>query len=821
MFKKIIFVIFFSFLLYFNANASNPEIILSNNVPLYGSGIYAFWSNNIHVEKIVFPKTGSGVWVNAQHIATGSGKVNGYFWIQSLSDISDTTLWWVTFDHGVSGSETILVQSGSSNQYIFRWFAWSKAAGWIYFWDELGLDKAIYNRTTGTVTGYGWSQNIGWIPMSGLTLVTTAPSINLPSVFAADGNKSITITSPVDIETTIDNHNNLAQTTYTTKNLSHNFQTVKPWNYDYSVEDEFWNKISWNFQVVAAIPSLVTPTISSGDKIADWTLTEKHSIEMELKDQYGNPVISVPWIKEVEVEIGFHNDVDQDQILNYWLWNAISYTSSDFLWLSWAWWNTATGSNTSWDYLVSFTSLAPTNAWYSYAAWNININKLNYKVDALWSHVWVWEVWKVDKFWWTMLESSNFAFIPAVKVDSITAIPEYIMRDIEVTFSGEIKKYSSDTITDFKVQHILDIGSNLLLSFQNIDVVWWSETKVCTGNNMTSWYIPNDINSNCYLSSNLSSNIFLSKWNLTDNYTSSFQATPKIVNVATDTFSTDYSSIVSYTINSNDIKYYSLKHTFGETINQQVKIAWIANSGFETSPDSTNKILDTTISKADLRMQIAKNVETLIKNGVSNIPSNIIYSGGTITVSNLPSWKDTIIVKWWDLIITGNITKSVLDKLNAIVVLRENGVGGNVWIKKDVQFISAIIFADGHLFSGNGSEYYSDTPMIAKDQFFIKGSVVSNNTIGWASDPAGLKCPYRFNSSTPCDEKEAKRYDLNHFRYYIDGSVGSAFEPGTWAWEIDTWPDVIDMTKTGYKAPMIVEYDNQIQLNPPKIFLNN
>lgn len=112
MLKIIIF--FFVFLgIYFQSFASTTT--LSSKTPLYGSGTYVFGTDNIHVEKIVFPKTGSGVWINAQDLYNdGNAKVQGLFWIQSLSDTSDKTLWWVTFDHGVSGSETHLVQSGST-----------------------------------------------------------------------------------------------------------------------------------------------------------------------------------------------------------------------------------------------------------------------------------------------------------------------------------------------------------------------------------------------------------------------------------------------------------------------------------------------------------------------------------------------------------------------------------------------------------------------------------------------------------------------------------------------------------------------------------
>lgn len=807
-------------------------VTLSTNTPIQWSGVYLFWDNNIFVEKIVFPQSSlktdtKRVYIDAQELEDdGITPIQWNFWIQSLSTTVDPSLWWVTFNHWVSGSETQLVQSWSSQQYVLKGFAWSKAAGWIYFWDKLNWNKAIYNRTTGTISGYGWSQNIGWIPMWGLKLVTTPPSINLPTVFAADDNKSITITSSSPLVfSTIENHNSITSTTYTSKNFHHNFQTVKPWKYDYEIKDDFENKISGTFHVVANTPETVTPIITSWTKIADGV--EKHKIQIDLKDKYNNPVIPVVWVKQVEVEIAFENDVCKNQIdtLVCW-WDAISYTGavgfSSLHYMT----NTSTGANmTDGKYEVSIDSLAPTKIAYSPAKWDIRISKLNYKISPLNAHSWVWELaGKVDVYWWTVSKSLPFSFTPAVYVNDIKTNPTRIMRDVSVIFDAEIKKPTLQTISNFSIHHILDIGSNLMMSFQWLQKNG-TETSVCTGYNSQSWYIGNG---DCYLSlPPSSSNILLSKsWNLSE-YTSSFQTTPKIVALADPNFSTDYDSKISYEISGKVIKYSSLKKTFADLIsNQEVKIAWIANNwGYEVSNVSTNKILNTSITKSDLRMQIAKNVETYTKNG---IPANIDYKTSNYTLNAWPSGKDTIIIKWWDLIITGNIIKTSSDKLNSIVILRENGVWGNIWIDKNVQFVSAIIYVDGHLLSWNGTTYYSDNlPSQAKDQLLVKWSIISNNTI-WGSSKNPYVCPYRFDASQSCDEKQSRRYDLNHFRHFISESsfwagdgVWEKFLPWTGPWEIDVWYDTIDMTNIGYsQAPMIVEYDYKIQTNPPKIFLN-
>lgn len=825
------FFLFFSFISALYAE----NITLSPNTPIQGSGVYDFWENNIFVEKIIFPFSddtadSKRVYINAQELdSLNKAQIKWNFWLQSLSVSSDPALWWVSFDHWVSWSETYLTQIGTSQQYLLNWFAWSKAVGWIYFWDRLGANKPIYNRDTGEITGYGWSENIGWIPMLWLRLITTAPEINIPTVFEANNSKNIVIISPaITINSKIENHNNPTFSLYNTKNFTHNFQTVKPWNYEYEISDGFGNKLSWDFRVVANRPQIVTPIVTSWDKIADGV--EKHKIKIELKDTYGNPVISVPWIKQVEVEIKLHNDVCMDQIdTPVCLWDAISY--SDSIWFGYLHYtnNSATGSNsTDGKYELSMSSFAPTEKGYSYALGNINIDTLDYKIIPLNGYTWVGELSlgsKVDIYWGSMAQGEKLSFTPAVYVDNIIPNSTRIMRDVSVIFDADIKKSTLESISNFKIHHILDVGNNLMMSFQSIQKNG-TEILLCTGNNTQTGYVWND---ECDLSiPSASSNILLLKTGPLSQYTSSFQATPKIVALADPNFSSDYSSKIEYKISGKTIRFLSLNKSFSDLIsNQEVKIAWIANSwGYEVSNISTNKILSTSITKADLRMQIAKNVEMYTKNG---IPSHIEFKNTNYTLNTWPWTKDTIIVKWADLIINGNITKTDINKLNSIVVLRENGVWGNIWINKNVRFISAILYMDGHLLSWDGISYYSDViPSQAKDQLVIKGSIVSNNTI-WGSSQSPYICPYRFNDSTSCSEQESRRYDLNHFRHFISESilwkgdgVGEKFTPWTWPWEIDVTYDVIDMGHQGYKdSPMIIEYDNKVQLNPPKIFLNN
>lgn len=70
--------------------------------------------------------------------------------------------------------------------------------------------------------------------------------------------------------------------------------------------------------------------------------------------------------------------------------------------------------------------------------------------------------------------------------------------------------------------------------------------------------------------------------------------------------------------------------------------------------------------------------------------------------------------------------------MKGIIVLKDDlGVGGKVFINKNVSNIAAVLYADKSIISGNhvSDVYYSDS-RTATGQLFIEGSVISDNTIG-------------------------------------------------------------------------------------------
>jgi hypothetical protein len=122
-----------------------------------------------------------------------------------------------------------------------------------------------------------------------------------------------------------------------------------------------------------------------------------------------------------------------------------------------------------------------------------------------------------------------------------------------------------------------------------------------------------------------------------------------------------------------------------------------------------------------------------------------------------------------------------------------------------VQFIWAVLISDRSIISWDWvGTYYSDTQQ-AINQLLIKWTVVSYNTIWWAS-LSTPKCPFYIHSS--CTINEAKRYDMNHMRAFVSWTTWNAiYFPIYWVTSKSWYTD----------APVILEYDQDIQRYAPSI----
>lgn len=815
--KKVLIIIsFFLVCLVNSVDAANIRAVWS--VASDTTWVWYWW-------KLVFPANWSWVFVNNDNYLidnTSDLQISWNFWLSNISTTLDPSLWWVTFDiWTVAWASKVTLKNNLDNTFIFNWYAWSKWAWWIYFSPTNLItgdsnSKVVYNRTTWIISWCAWSQNLGWICFDWITLDMTPPDLtNMLKPTAANNNKSFILSETWTVE--IENYNSSSLSTYSNVlSFTHDIRNVK--NYYIKVTDLSWNVSTWLIQVVANIPSDSTSIYSWTlwtDKIADWA--DKHNIHIELKDAYWNSVIPVSWVKNVSVTLWFDNNLDFNQVwTEYNLWDAIIFSNNDFIWLFWWVWDTQwTANNTlDWKYNLSISSYAPSTFWYTYTSSNndISVNNLNINITALNWNSWVWEIVNLDK---KSNYSDPFKFSPVVKVNWVQNSNNWnISRDNETSFTWVISvnktAWSSD-IENIQVTHILDVMSwsiykNDYLSFQNI--IWYTGASICRWNNTSTWYYYSNISCN-QNSPNKSSNIIRDHWDKTSSTTINdlFKATPRIVNSWLSKFDTKYSSEISYNIDWKNINYKSYYATKNSAVtNNEVKIAWIVNknnNNFSVVSDSSiNYIWN--ITKSDVYTLVHKNVSKYQKTWTWWVW--VMYKKWDYTLNSWPVWVDTIIVDWGDLLINDNIYK-IAWKVRTIISLKNsNWSKWNIWINNNVQFIWATLIADRSVISWNLTAYYSDLAS-SINQLFIKWSVISYNTIWWSSKSPSI-CPFYINKST-CDLQTAKRYDFNHFRSYINWVQWSAVNWSTY------W---VNISLSWYSnAPMIIEYDSDIQKYPPSI----
>ena len=782
--------------------------------------------------RIIFPDSLTWVIIDASDLNSDSNadiNISWNFWIQNTSSTWNLDYWWTTFDiWTVTWAPKVSLVNNIDNTFTFEWYAWSNTSWWIYFWDTWITNwKVVYNRNTWKVDGCAWSQNLWWLCIDNFNLDTTVPDLSsLDTLFTTNHNKNINLWI-TDIATIkIENWDSIAKTTYSnTSSFTHDFRKAKL--YEIKVTDTSWNYSTGTIQVVAWTPSLslidwwfwsnaseFSPTTTPPLLIANWI--DIQQVRFSLRDTYWNPIVNEIWIKEVEVELWFENNVDKNQINNLDFWDAIKYSNNQFGLISWVqtdwiWYNSSA------NYSIDISSLAPTKEWYIYTTDNndIKINKLIIKVTALDSNSWVWE-WNVSIF--DSYINKKFRFFPSVSINNISNSNNWnIIRDIETSFTWEILIDSPNDVSNIEITHLLDTENtwtktNYFLSFQDIILnSWWNVIWIgyLEPNITNTAYNYNCSNKWCiYDLLPYSSNIITKyTWTYdTDNSTlyDSFTTISKIVLAWLSEYDIRYSSIIEYKTDWNIIKYPSFNYLETNTIiNNQIKIVWLMNENNDSfsviSDDTTNKIWD--ISKAELYMNIKKNIVWYQAIWTWDYWTVRYISNWNYTLDWWPSWIDTIIVDWWDLIITWDINK-LWNKINSIIAFKwENYDKWNIWVTKDVQRIEAILLTDRSVLSWNGTDIYNDN--IALEQLYVKWSIISYNTVWWASSTIP-QCPYYLTS---CDLDIAKKYDLNHFRYFIKWTQ---------------WNVVPNLPNKDWydTASMIVEYDSLLQINIPNVFLN-
>jgi hypothetical protein len=273
------------------------------------------------------------------------------------------------------------------------------------------------------------------------------------------------------------------------------------------------------------------------------------------------------------------------------------------------------------------------------------------------------------------------------------------------------------------------------------------------------------------------------------------------------------------------------------------KVGWLTFNGvwllstknsagaYNGTTDENVQYLQTTITKYDAKTIINKNLESITR-GLTpevNLPPDLSSNSDKIfyftkdipNLSGVIRWKKTLIVEWWDVTISGNMSYFDSNSFLVLVVKKWNGKYWNINVKTSVTNVVGTLIADGSLMT-------EDSPK----QLLIYGSLFTANTI-WGSIDWKTECPYGTPDYNSCDAIKATKYDLARFRKFTvvpetilkntDICYGTSdsnmvpVSPGTtisladaWAWggkcAGKIWRDT-SLRSTSKLNPLVIEYN--------------
>lgn len=569
---------------------------------------------------------------------------------------------------------------------------------------------------------------------------------------------------------------------------------------------------SYNYSIKS-----VTQELSS-DNIADGTTK---NLVITLKDNYWNAIVPASWInRKVNIKYGYDNTMYLNQFLK--TWNSVYTTEandSNYSNNFWIWTSKTKDfideSSTDWTYKYWFKFYTPTASSVQIKKSDINakfdINNIKFNVTG--------NPWAI---WYTPVDNSNISanFRPLYQ----TKISWEIDENWFIAWNPQKSRLDITPTLGWNVSWVIPLTKKIYFKF------WWGATAKYDLS--LSWW---GINTYENVREDTISN---GNFGFVSN---DFKTYLQLVNPpAPSTISANLTTHIAYDIDWNHVVYNSDKvwqdTDWNDVVTQEANQVWLKVIWTTYSKAWIQNIVDnqTTVSiwkfdKSSTKLSIIKNAYAFAKNvtwwgwnTIGNITyywwlswySNQRYDYWLTTSDTYIYTNKTILVIGWNLYIKWNIKYS-WNWMLWIVVLKDNAWNWwNVYIDPWVTNISANIFAEKSLISYNWTtELDWGTPASTlKNQLHIYWSVFSYNTIWWSAKNT-LECPYYVPASNCNTKSKAQKYDLNYLRrYYLKTNSFWNLEPAYgWLSNYNSWD-------TNYKYPVIIEYNPNIQKNPPPLF---
>lgn len=531
--------------------------------------------------------------------------------------------------------------------------------------------------------------------------------------------------------------------------MKHIFKESGDYKIKIVVEDAVWNTQDYikEFNIYPTTENLKThSSISSNtnwDKFAN--NSDFYTYTLKLRDKYWNPIYwkKIEYIKQDCTDYTNCKTLTENEISNSWV---------DVLEESWLSWYM---TNPNWEIQIKVKSLSP---------WDFT-ERFKIKIQN-WDNTYS-QNGDFQEFYISNSSKNTFKKPVSWEISlDWTSIPE-IWKDqkykIDLINTGSLNNYSS---------WILNISETTVIN--NVSWHYWNTFDLINKDF--------DNNLNTYLS-------FSGSIDWIENLLKS----PKI---KTNNIK------ISYKLEWKNISYYLDNFEIGwlscdfETL--WVKVYWTLQWDWKWNITWQEENISD-LSKWSLRSNIRRSAYKAIKNMSSwDIFNKIKYVEWDISISWNNLWYETLVVKDWNVTIswdlnTNNDTLGIIVLKNNYNVVSDYDNTWNIYIKKLVTEINAIIYADGAVRSANNSwTSYSDADLSSPLNLYW--SLFTRNTIGWAVKWLTTYTLPWWKSTN--DYNLAEKYDLNYIRKV---------------------PKTCDWNNTNDYS-FIIKYNPSVQTNPPKLF---
>jgi len=574
-----------------------------------------------------------------------------------------------------------------------------------------------------------------------------------------------------------------------------------------TVSDRAWNTVTRNYEILKIDnrkPLIFTTKLTFNDY---WKASDANKLKLFSKDLWGSWLEMAKYIWDNNDCINSWKDFTVNERINFTVswnhrlylcakdkaWNIKEY-SKDFMIYPWDIEedNSRLIVNSIWDKFANdkdyyyYTIILKDK--YDNSIYDKNIKNIQHDVGLLWKKLFtnmVDKSWSetIDIFWYNLKSnqnweinfnlksispweySQNFSFminswwnnyidnsdpktIISVWIDDLNIFKKPILWELLLSDQSWIPKIG--TLQKYEI-NLINTWSLSLISNWNLDI---SKDLIIHKTEGHFWDTFNDKITNFW--SNVNAYLWFN-WVIwvNDNILSG-------VNISTDKLIVAYKyewKNISYYLNDFWIKSCAV-NTLWLRVNWVIQWAWKANMTWQLSNFSD-------ISKWEQRLFIRKNWYKLIEN-MSNwdVINWVKYIEWNIDIYWDNLWYETLVVKNWNVIISWDLNISW--KKLWIIVLKDNYLVEsdynnlwNIYINKNVENISALIYADGVFRSAksNGGSY-SDDELIKVLK--LKGSLFTRNTIwGAVKWNSSYLLPWWTNTNI---FNLAEIYDLNYTR---------------------------------------------------------